>query len=77
MTLEDLEHIFRFQTTESEEFKPTGRLEYLLYEGRDRVAGSIETAKIADLVPLLDNFIFEGYKDRTPYFVKPEVIIPL
>jgi hypothetical protein len=29
--------------------------------------------KLEDIVSLLDGLVFEGYRDRTPIFVKPEV----
>jgi hypothetical protein len=72
MTEADLKHLFRFQTTETEDYIPKDTLDYLLIEGNNRIPGSIAVDKIADLVALLSNFIFEGYKDKVPYFVKPQ-----
>lgn len=72
MTEADLKHLFRFQTNETEDYIPKDTLDYLLIEGNNRIPGSIAVAKMADLVALLDNFQFEGYKDRVPYFVKPQ-----
>jgi hypothetical protein len=72
MNLQDLQHIFRFQTTEDEHFTPNGKLTYILVDGRNKLPGSVSTDKMEDLVTLLDNFVFEGYTDRTPYFIKPE-----
>lgn len=72
MTLEDLKHIFRFQLTADENFTPTGKLEYTLFEGQNRLPGSCPADDIEKLVVLLDNFVFDGYRDRTPLFVKPE-----
>lgn len=77
MTLDDLKHVFRFQMTADENYTPTGTLEYVLFEGQNRITGHVPTEDIEKLVVLLDNFQFDGYRDRTPLFVKPEVIIPL
>ena len=77
MNLQDLEHIFRFQTTPTEDYTPTGTLEYVMFEGQDKIPKTHPAKDIAGLVALLDNFQFEGYRDRTPLFIKPEVIIPL
>jgi hypothetical protein len=73
MTADDLKHIFRFQTTETEDYVPKDTLDYLLIEGNNRIPGSIAMDKMADLVAMLDNFIFEGYRDKTPYFIKPDL----
>ena len=74
MTPDDLKHVFRFQTTATDDYIPKDTLDYLLIEGNNRIPGSIAVAKMADLVALLDNFQFEGYKDRMPIFIKPEVV---
>jgi hypothetical protein len=77
MTLDDLKHIFRFQTTATDTYVPNGKLEYMLFEGNSRIAGSVAVEEIESLIVLLDNFQFDGYRDKTPLFIKPEVIIPL
>jgi hypothetical protein len=77
MTLEDLQHIFRHQTTTTEEYTPSSVLEYMLIENNDKLPGKVNSSELETLVPLLDNFVFEGYKNRVPYFVKPEVHIEL
>jgi len=77
MILADLEHIFRFQTTETEDYIPTGQVDYMIFEGQNRITRTHDAKDLASLVPLLDNFEFDGYRDKTPLFVKPEVIIPL
>jgi len=77
MTIDDLKHIFRFQTTATDDYTPTGKLDYILIEGQSRITGSCATDDMSSLVALLDNFQFDAYRDRTPVFVKPEVIIPL
>jgi len=75
MTLEDLQHIFRHQTTATEEYTPSSQLEYMIIDGQTKLTKHVDADKLESLVPTLDNFVFEGYKDRTPYFVKPEVIV--
>jgi hypothetical protein len=77
MQLEDLEHIFRFQTTASEEFTPKSTVEYMIFEGQNRITKTHDAKDLKGLLPLLDNFIHDGYRDRMPLFVKPETIIPL
>jgi len=72
MILSDLEHIFRFQTTATEDYTPTDTVVYMIFEGQSRVEGRHSVKDLAGLVPLLDNFVFEGYRDRTPLFVKPD-----
>jgi hypothetical protein len=77
MTLEDLKHIFRFQTTATDDYVPKDTVDYMLFEGQNRIAGSCATNEMEKLVALLDNFQFDGYRDKTPLFIKPDVIIPL
>jgi hypothetical protein len=77
MTVDDLTHIFRFQTTQTEDYTPTDSVVYMLFERQNRVEGRHSAKDLASLIPLLDNFVFDGYRDKTPLFVKPEVIIPL
>ena len=72
MTLSDLEHIFRFQTTQTEDYIPTGKLDYVLIEGQNKINASVPAEHIENLVALLDNFIFDAYRDKTPVFVKTE-----
>ena len=72
MNLEDLQHIFRFQTTADADYTPKDTVEYLLIEGKYKMTGTQYTHELGNLVVLLDNFVFEGYKDRMPIFVKPE-----
>jgi hypothetical protein len=72
MTLQDLQHIFRFQTTADADYTPKDTVDYLLIEGQSRISGTHEAHDIEGLVILLDNFEFDGYRDRTPIFVKPD-----
>ena len=72
MTLEDLQHIFRFQTTADADYTPRDTVEYLLIEGQNRMTGTHELHELDSLTVLLDNFQFEGYRDRVPVFVKPD-----
>jgi hypothetical protein len=72
MTIDDLKHIFRFQTTKTEDYIPKDTLDYLLFDGQNRIIGSCHVNDLEKLVALLDNFQFDGYRDKTPMFVKPE-----
>jgi len=75
MTLEDLQHVFRHQTTATEDYIPPSQLEYMIIDGQTKLTKKVDADKLDSLIPTLDNFVFEGYKDRMPYFVKPEVIV--
>jgi len=75
MTLDDLKHIFRFQTTADADYTPSDTVEYLLIEGKNKMTGTQAIHELENLVVLLDNFEFEGYKDRMPIFVMPESIV--
>jgi hypothetical protein len=78
MTVEDLEHIFRFQLYPP---KPEEREENLYYM---RIADGNKTIDRFDynlgldkLLPTLDNFVLDAYRDKMPVFIKPEIIQPL
>lgn len=73
MTADDLKHIFRHQTTESKDYVPPDTLEYMLIENGTRLTKTCAVDQLASLVPTLENFVFEGYRDRMPIFIKPEV----
>jgi hypothetical protein len=73
MNTDDLKHIFRHQTTASEDYVPPATLEYMLIENGTRLTKTCAVDQLETLVPLLDNFVFEGYRDRMPIFIKPEV----
>jgi len=75
MTLDDLKHIFRFQTTADADYTPKDTVDYLLIEGKNKMTGTQAIHELENLVVLLDNFEFEGYKDRMPIFVMPESIV--
>jgi hypothetical protein len=72
MTLQELEHIFRFQLAETEDYIPTGRVEYILFEGRTQTPGNRDANDLAGLIPLLEGFVLEGFRDKTPLFIKPD-----
>jgi hypothetical protein len=72
MTLEELKTIFRFQTEETAEYKPTGKFNYITFTGKDASPGTVDADKIETLVELLKEYEHEGYRDRTPLFIKPD-----
>ena len=72
MTLDDLKHIFRFQTTATDDYVPNGRLDYVLIERNTKLPASTSADQMETLVLLLDNFVFDAYMDKTPVFIKPE-----
>jgi hypothetical protein len=79
MILEDLQHIFRFQTTVTEEFTPKDTVTYVLIDpaGQSNLTKQHAIAELDKLLPLLDNFQLDAYRDRIPVFIKPEVIIAM
>lgn len=72
MTLAELQHIFRFQLTPDADYTPKDTVEYLLIDGQDRTPGIAEAHDLEPLIILLEGYEFEGYRDRTPLFLKPE-----
>jgi hypothetical protein len=79
MTNEDLEHIFRFQLHPVKPEEREENLYYMMVDGSDsKIIERFNYNEGFDkLLPLLDNFIFEGYRDKMPIFIKPEIIIPM
>jgi hypothetical protein len=72
MTLEEIKTIFRFQTEETADYKPTGTLNYILFNGRDALPKTIAASQIDTLAYTLTEYTHEGYRDRTPLFIKPD-----
>jgi hypothetical protein len=79
MTLEELTHLFRFQTTKTDDYEPTGRLDYVLINGQNRVSGTTDSDKLETVLESLKagGYVFDAYRDRTPVFIVPEIIQPL
>ena len=74
MTLDDLQNYFKHQTTATEEYTPNGKLQYVLFNGRQQLPGEVDADKLETLIELLEGYEHEGYRDRTPLFIKPEAI---
>ena len=72
MTLAELQHIFRFQLTAEEEYTPKDTVDYLLIDGQNRTPGVAQANNLEPLITLLEDYEFEGYRDRMPLFLKPE-----
>jgi hypothetical protein len=72
MNVQDLQHIFRSQTTADVDYTPKDTVEYLLIERGGQFTGTHDVHDLEGLIVLLENFIFDGYRDRTPIFLKPE-----
>jgi hypothetical protein len=72
MTLDELTNYFRFQSTATEEFTPPDQYEYQTIN-EVKVTGFVRPDNFAALLDMLNavGFIFEGYKDKTPIFIKP------
>jgi len=75
-TLTELQHIFRYQTTATEEFTPKDTVDYMLFSFDGKVPGSMPVSQMDQLVELLKDYQFDGYgKDAVPNFVKPDTLI--
>lgn len=72
MTLQDLEHIFRFQINPPEGEEPSEVLNFMLYEGQNRLPKTVNKGELASILPVLDGFTHDGYNNSTPLFVKPD-----
>lgn len=72
MTVEELKHIFRFQMTEDQDFKPKDTVEFVLLKLQDRVPRTHSINDFEGLLNVLEGYNFDGYRDRTPIFVAPE-----
>jgi len=72
MTIDELTHLFRFQTTATADYVPATELEYTVINDRGRQTLKHPADKLEGIVSSLDGLVFEGYRDRTPIFVKPE-----
>ena len=73
MTHDELKHIFRFQTTAEEDYVPPEQVDYLLVDGQTRITQTHDVKKLETIIPLIEGYEFEGYRDRMPVFIKPEV----
>ena len=73
MTIDELTNLFRFQTTETADYTPSTELDYIVINDRGRQTFKHPADKLEGIVSLLDGLVFEGYRDRTPIFIKPEV----
>ena len=75
MTLEELTHHFRHQTTPTENFTPIDKLEYQTIDANGtKVTGFATKETLPGLLEMINGagFVFEGFRDRAPYFVKPD-----
>ena len=72
MLLSELQEYFKLQTTETKDYKPTGELVYMTFSGQDRMEGRVPVEDMAKLLIILEHYQFEGYRDRTPMFLKPQ-----
>jgi hypothetical protein len=72
MTIDELQHLFRFQTTTTADYTPNTELEYVVINDRGRQTLKHPADQLEGIVSLLNGLVFEGYRDRTPIFVKPE-----
>jgi hypothetical protein len=72
MTLAELEHIFRHQTTASKDYTPLDELDYWLFNGFEKVHCIVARDNIASVINVLDGYEFEGYRDKSPTFIKPD-----
>jgi len=80
MTLEELQSVFRFQTTKTDTYEPKDTLEYFLINGQNRnVPGTHSVKDFDGLLTQLNEggYVFDAFRDRSPVFIVPEIIQPL
>lgn len=78
MTLADLEHIFRFQLNPAKPEEREEKLYFMRIADGNKVIERFDVNEGLDkLLPMLDNFVFDAYRDKMPIFIKPEFIQPL
>ena len=74
MTVDDLEHIFRFQLHPNNPEERETKLYYMYIADGIKTIDRFDYNKGLDqLLPFLDNFVFDAYRDRMPVFIKPEI----
>jgi hypothetical protein len=79
MTLDKLKDIFKHQTTLTEDYTPTGTLDYVLIDSlaQSKIKGTHSAEDFEGLLNLLKGFELDAFFDRTPVFIKPENIVVL
>jgi hypothetical protein len=66
MNIDDLEYIFKKQIDEG-----TTKLYFMVVEGNHKEIMRQELSEMSELLPFLDNFMFNGYNPATmPIFIK-------
>jgi hypothetical protein len=65
MILEDLEHIFQPQINEG-----TEQLYFMLIDNDHKVIERYPASDLESLIPMLDNFQYNGTEARIPRFIK-------
>jgi hypothetical protein len=74
MTLDELKNYFKFQSTLTETFTPPDQYEYqTINTDGIKVTGFVKPENFGALLDMLNalGFVFEGYKDKAPIFIKP------
>ena len=78
ITKQQLEEIFKFQTTADADYTPDGNLKYIIFEEhRPNQPFSKPVGEIDAILLQLESFEHDGYRDRVPLFIKHVHHIPL
>jgi len=79
MTLEELNKIFEYQTTATDDYTPSNTLDYVVIDvvGQSKIKKTHPANDLASLVTELTGFTHDAYYDKTPVFIKPEQIVLL
>lgn len=73
MTLDELKHVFRFQLEPADpEVLPATTLTYELIHGRSRLDLTHDAKDLETLLPKLEGYFLDAYRDAKPVFLKPE-----
>jgi len=79
MTLEELQNIFRHQTTVTEDYKPRSTVDFILINNGNKTPSTHPSDQLDTLLTTINKngYVFDAYRDRTPIFIVPEIIQPL
>jgi len=73
MTLEELEHIFRFQLKPLDPNTPPATvLTYETIYGRAKQDLTHDPKDLESLLPKLEGYFLDAFRDTKPVFIKPE-----
>jgi hypothetical protein len=79
MTLEELNKIFEYQTTATDDYTPSDTIDYVVIDvvAQTKITVRHPIKDMLDLVSKLAGYQHDAYYDKIPVFIKPEQIVLL